>query len=186
MSDKNPPIKTLPSIKALLSRDLSKPHEIKFTVTENLEDGSIPDYDADILQGTKEADKYRGRSVSYEPPDIRSYTSLTVLPQLNGRPWDQFALNMIHSLRPSSIRVNIGGGGIANASRWRVTVALEEDDRTIREITQEVEVACVGAKHGHGLRKYEIGADPKPALFYCNPNGLKRLKLTRDGSAAAE
>jgi len=144
------------------------------------ENAKTPDYDADILEDTTEADTYRHRHHKhYEAPGQRGYTSHPVLQQLNGRPWDQFALNMVHTLRPSYIRVSIGGGGTLDAVRWRVTVALEEDDRTIKEITQEVEVGCVGAKHGHGLYKYEIGESPRPAMGYYNPKGLERLKIKR-------
>ncbi len=38
----------------------------------------------------------------------RGYTSIGVLPELNGRPWDEIALGLVHALRPSSIRVTTG------------------------------------------------------------------------------
>lgn len=159
----------------------AKHRKLLFSVFEisHVEDAKTPDYDASILEATDAADKYRHRHhVEYEKPSTISYTSLDVLQQLWGRPWDQFALNMTHALRPSYIRVvGRAEGMTADARRWRVSVHLAEDDRTIEKITQEVEVGCVGAKHGHGLYKYEIGEDPKPTRGYYNLLGLKRLKI---------
>lgn len=146
---------------------------------EILEDGSVPDYDAKVLQATEAADKYRTHHVvHYEDPDEISYDSIEVLGFLVGRPWDQFALNYVHSVRPSGIRViRPMGTETCDAQTWRVTVYLADDDRTTREIRQEVGVGCVGAKHGHGLRRYRIGESPEPVLCYSNLRGIKKLEI---------
>lgn len=163
----------------VLPADDPKARKIGFMVYESLEDGSQPDYDADVLGGTEEADKYRTHHVvSYKNPERLGWTVLEVLRELWGRPWDQYALNLVHSLRPTGIRVT-NSGMTLDAQTWRVTVYLEEDDRTIAKIDQEVEVGCLGAKHGHGLGKYSRGESPKPAMGYFNPRGMKRLMVDR-------
>lgn len=164
-----------------------KDRTIKFSVYGYIEDGSEPDYDAEVLESTEVADRYRSNHVvAYEEPDSTSSLCLDVLPDLWGEPWDQCALNFVHSLRPSGIRVNVGGGGTLDSQTWRVTVALEKDNRTIRSITQEVAVGCTGCKHGHGLRRYTIGESPEPVLGYYNPNGLERLEIYRGGPGAED
>jgi hypothetical protein len=171
------PVKTEVTV---LEADTSDRPKVGFMVYETIEDGSVPDYDADVLGSTEEADKYLSTwVVDYEPPDRRGYTVLPVLQGFWGKPWDQCALNHVHSLRPGGIRVTNSGIKL-DAQTWRVTVYLEDDDRTIRKIEQEVEVGCVGAKHGHGLSKYVRGETPTPALGYYNPRGLKRLEISLD------
>jgi len=144
------------------------------------QDAKTPDFDADVLGLTQYADAYRSTSGSkYEPPDRRGFTTLVVLPELTGRPWDQYALNIAHSLRPSSIRVlGLHDAPTGDMQPWRVTVYLDHhDDRTIKHIHQEVEVGCEGAKHGHGLWKYRCGQDPTPATGFMNTKGIKKLAL---------
>lgn len=142
-------------------------------------DDKTPDYDATILQATEKADWYRGRHlVEYQEPDDTTHLDFEVLPFLKGRPWDQFSLNYVHSLRPSCIRVSKDGLTL-DACPWRVTVTLEEDDRTIHQITQEVEVGCIGAQHGHGLSKYLAGQSPAPTNFIVNARALKKLEITK-------
>lgn len=160
-----------------LSAEPSDRPKVGFMVYETIEDGSVPDYDADVLESTEEADKYRSQHlVDYEPPKGHGFSVLPQLQELWGRPWNQYALNLVHSLRPSCIRVTNSGIKL-DARTWRVTVYLEDDDRTIRRIEQEVQVGCVGAKHGHGLSKYGRGESPRPALGFFNPKGLKRLQI---------
>lgn len=86
----------------------------------------------------------------FEPYNVRGYTVLEVLPMLKGRPWDDFALGVVHSLRPSHLRV-VQGGIQLDAQTWRVTVWLNKDGQTIKRIDQEVEV---GLPDG-----YENGGD---------------------------
>jgi len=168
-------------IKVTVSEIKTDPNRrpITWTVTENIEDGSVPDFDAKVLEATEEADKYRTRHVvHYEEPDQISFDCLEVLPFLVGRPWDQFALNYVNSVRPSGIRViTPNGSETLDAQPWRVTVYLGNDYRTITRIKQEVEVGCVGAKHGHGLSRYMHGESPVPVLGIYNAEGLRKLEL---------
>ena len=87
--------------------------------------------------------------VKYEEPKSISYTSIECLTFLKGKEWNQGALNYIHALRPSSIRVTDGGMKM-DARCWRVTV-LVTDDNKIKEITQEVEVGCIGFDNGYDM-----------------------------------
>lgn len=80
----------------------------------------------------------------------RSYTSVEVLEFLRGQPWDDIALNWVHSLRPSMIRV-VTGAETSDAKTWRVTVCVDESN-IIRSIRQEVEVRIEGCEHGHDLQ----------------------------------
>jgi len=145
--------------------------------------GATPDYDAKALEATDYADSYRsGSRIPYSEPPCYGWTCLDVLPNLVGRPWDQFALNMLRSVRPSGIRV-VGYSQCmtADSAPWRVTVRLDKDNRTISKVEQEVEVGTVGAQHGHGLYKYEHGQDPTPQTCFVNTRGLKKLKLDPEG-----
>lgn len=170
-----------PEIKIVVAKVKADPRKINFSFREvdPVEDAKTPDYDAKVLEATTEADKYRSHhKVKYEQPASHGFNSLNVLQPLWSRPWDQYALNMVGSLRPSYIRVvGQGQGFTLDACSWRVTVHLEEDDRTIREITQEVEVGLVGAKHGHGFSKYEQGDDPKPCVAFGNIRGIKKINI---------
>lgn len=68
------------------------------------------------------------------------FTSLDVLPELNGKVWNDYALGLVHSLRPSSIRVTDSETKL-DARTWRVTVYINnKTDRIIERIRQEVEV----------------------------------------------
>lgn len=127
---------------------------------------------------TDEADKYRPGAPYIEPAE-QGGISIPVLEFLNGRPWDNAALNVVHSLRPSSIRTSIGGGGDANSYPWRVTVSLKEDNCTIERITQEVEVGLTGCRYGADVLSYIEDREPivgSGAVF--NSRGLKNLKTT--------
>lgn len=87
----------------------------------------------------KPEDYYSTHLVEYGKPDCTGYLSIDVLPFLKGKPWDSVALAYVHSLRPSSIRVTTGLIKL-DARSWRVTIYVEEDNITIRNIEQEVEV----------------------------------------------
>lgn len=78
------------------------------------------------------------------------FAFLPVLDYLVGQPWSLMALNLVASLRPSAVRVVKASTVTLDARGWRVTVMLEEDDRTIRSIHQEVSVGLVGTD-GQGI-----------------------------------
>lgn len=80
----------------------------------------------------------------YECPEFISWTCLPVLPFLIGRKWDQTALNYVHSLEPSYIRV-VTEGIALDARERRVTVHVDRNG-IILGIQQEVAVGCVGYK----------------------------------------
>lgn len=63
-----------------------------------------------------------------------------VLPKLKGKPWNEYALRQIASLRPSALRVTKEGTKL-DAMPWRVTVYLDDSNK-IKEIIQEVRVGA--------------------------------------------
>lgn len=80
----------------------------------------------------------------------QGYCVVRALEFLKGEIWGDMALNFVHALRPSEIRVT-GGGGTCDARPWRVTVAVDERMR-IKYIEQEVNVGLYGGyQHGHAL-----------------------------------
>jgi hypothetical protein len=82
--------------------------------------------------------------------DRRGYMSIRVLECLNGKPLDEYAMALIHALRPSSVRVSHGGWTNSDARTWRVTVY--QRDGLIDGIEQEVEVGLPdGCPHGSAL-----------------------------------
>lgn len=111
------------------------------------------------LADTAEADTYRVyHHKVYEAPDHRGYTCIDVLPELTGKPWDAAALNLMQALRPSAIRVvSRSGAYTLDAHTWRVSVFLSEDDKTIRRISQEVEVGLRGCRYGGDVSDYLEG-----------------------------
>lgn len=131
-----------------------------------------------------EANKYRhGQGVRYEPPTgSRCWASVEVLPLLKGRPWNNLALAAVHALRPSYVRVRgPNEGATCDCITWRVTVLLEQDDRTIRKITQEVEVSGLGLKTGQDFLA-KLAGEPLPPPsddphVYVNGEALKRLDV---------
>ena len=89
---------------------------------------------------------YRGSlGREYVRPSRSHGGSIKVLPELIGRPWDQSALNLIHGLRPSAIRVTEGVRKL-NSEKWRVTVIVTPEN-VIKGITQEVDIAIVDERH---------------------------------------
>jgi hypothetical protein len=101
------------------------------------------------------ADRYRceqGQRLE-ETGDGCGHLVLPVLPFLCGREWDNAALNVVRSLRPSSIRVTLGAV-TADECLWRVTVWLEPNNRTIKEILQEVEVGLIGCRYASDVATY--------------------------------
>ena len=88
-------------------------------------------------------------NIKYVAPNRMGYTSVEHLHFLKGEPFDDRALDFIHALRPSLIRV-IKDFENSDACCWRVTVYVDYLGN-IRKITQEVEVGLRTAKNGHEL-----------------------------------
>ena len=98
---------------------------------------------------TNESTKYyTTHKRDYDAPDRRAFMSVNALPDLVGAPWNDHALGIVHSLRPSSIRVTYGEE-TCDARLWRVTVHVDRND-IITRITQEVAVVPHG-EHQNGL-----------------------------------
>jgi hypothetical protein len=85
----------------------------------------------------------RYRQVDFEAfarHEGHGYTSLDVLPEALGLPFDDLVVALLWSLRPSTLAVlGPGDGQITNAVPWRVTVRLDEDGR-VANVSQEVAV----------------------------------------------
>lgn len=90
-------------------------------------------------------DYYCGQGKDYENSKLiaTGWALIRVLPELTGLPWDEFALNYVHVLRPSKIRVSGGKsksrGFTCDAHTWRVSIVLDDND-IIKYIDQEVEI----------------------------------------------
>ena len=126
-----------------------------------IDDGGLLKVDQAVLYDTVTADAYRSHhGVDYVKPERVGFTVIPVLQFLWGRAWDQLALNYVHALRPSMIRVVEDGTPVtADAHQWRVTVYLHiADHRTIRSIQQSVDVGLVGVECGWGLDHVLRGA----------------------------
>jgi hypothetical protein len=97
-------------------------------------------------------DYYRTHHLkNYILPDHIGFMALPVLSQLIGRKWDAVALGLVHSLRPSAVRVT-RDEETTDAVCWRVTVRVDGADR-VEEIYQEVEVGLPdGIKNGREMR----------------------------------
>ena len=107
-------------------------------------------------------DHHSKGAVTYEPPHLRSYCSIDVLPFLIGRKWDGRALAFVHCLRPSYIRVT-SGEETSDAKCWRVTVHVDAND-IIRSIDQEVQVGLAHDwQHGHDANQWARSANPHEA-----------------------
>ena len=129
-----------------------------------MEYGAIGKLDEKLFQATDIADQYRSsHGVELKRVNDIGFTCIPVLAFLNGKPWDNMALNYVHALRPNYIRVVEHHGGItADAYSWRVTVWLQPDNRTIGRIEQEVEVGLIGCRFGDDLIDDRPGARRPP------------------------
>lgn len=100
--------------------------------------------DADTLLGNI------GKTFPFEGYNHRGFLVRKVLPELVGKTFDEYALGLIHSLRPSFIRV-CKGSHTLDAVTWRVTVFIDDNNR-IKEVVQEVEVGLPeNCQHGSSL-----------------------------------
>jgi len=121
------------------------------------------------------ASNYRGRpngcndGNAFKPFNNIGFTSIEVLEFLKNKPWDDVALGFVHALRPEIIRViQYNGGTQLDARTWRVTVYLNKDNKTIQEITQEVQVGLPkGCAHGWALEEaLECGLDSEQVKWH--------------------
>lgn len=97
----------------------------------------------------------------HRPASI-GWIAVPVLPQLIGRPLDDLARGLIHSLRPDRIRVSTDGWVTCDAWLWRVTVYTDGVSGPITSVEQEVEVGLPpGIEHGHAFQVAFDKAAPK-------------------------
>jgi hypothetical protein len=126
------------------------------------------DREADVaaMNATDEADRYLDNwGVTAVIPGDQSLVWLQVpmLQFLWGRPWNNMALNYVMGLRPTTIRVS-SGTITCDASTWRVTVMLEKDQRTIKNIHQAVHTMGIGCRYGADLKLHREEFRDKPVL----------------------
>lgn len=102
------------------------------------------------LSGRQDPERYRSSSgIGYVPPLDIGYAVIPMLEFLKGLPWNELALNYVHALQPSRLRVT-NGCTTTDASPGRVTVYVN-DDGVIENIEQEVSVGLRGAKGPYDL-----------------------------------
>ena len=79
------------------------------------------------------------------------YTSVKVLPELIGKPWNEITMCYVLSLDPSAIRVSTGMVTLDSVT-GRITVIVDEND-TITDISKEVRIPCSNRWNGGILRQ---------------------------------
>ena len=116
---------------------------------------------------TERADAYLNdgfggaHGLNYEYKGIIGNDIITILEFLNGRSWDDRALSYIHAVHPSMVRViKYGCGEKLDSVSDRVTVYLDKDNRTIKKIKQEVQVALPWVSVKEFKKQFEnLGVD---------------------------
>lgn len=129
------------------------------------------------MQNPEEFRDHCGKEYLPDEVDCTGWTSIKVLSFLIGKKWDIIALAYAHALKPSYIRVTEGMETL-DARVGRVTVLVNEDN-TILEIEQEVEVALPeGVEGGDALDDaLRHGLDSEQVKWYeldgtCVMNGI--------------
>lgn len=146
------------------------PKKSKLLDDWTIEEGSSPAINSTTLSAK---DYFSSHMVEFKPFHSTSSLSLDILPILIGKKWDDLALGIVHSVRPSSIRVVKNGFIKLDIRTWRVTIFLDEND-CIERITQECTVGLPdGVEHGRHLRLSLMAGEITPSegdsFWYC-PN----------------
>ncbi len=177
-----PTSKTTQTAKILSDLIPVTPNEkfVGWTVNFSNENG-IDGYDGSYLAASDQADQFWSKGGKALPDlDKQGSTTIRVLPELIGKPWNNGALNLVYGLRPSSVRVT-HGEVYCDAHNWRVTIVVDEKTGTIAEITQEVVIGLAGCRFGHDMTTFMRGLEPHPLVNGClnfyNVRGLKKLDL---------
>jgi len=148
----------------------------EISTSNNVFDHSQRAYDVD------EADKFFDhQGVAIPKKHDTVWTTVPILEQMWGKPWNNLALSMVSGFRPSRIRVTTGVV-TCDAMTDRITVWLEKDGRTIRSIDQEVACWAIGVKSGQDLSCKAKGT-PLPApsdepMVYVNKDAIDKIKFT--------
>jgi hypothetical protein len=118
------------------------------------------------------------------------FTSVDILPNLIGKPWNDVALGYVHGMNPTHIRVIDGRGEQLDAQTGRVTIHLNSKTKLIESIDQEIRVGLPeGIPHGQGLHTaLEKGIDSEQVKWevmdcemVCSGFG-QYYKLMKDGT----
>jgi len=146
----------------------------EWSIIERSCDYVPPPYDETLDKRTDEANIYYSKHrVEYKEPSRQSGNCFPVLEFLKGRQWDNFALGIVHSLRPSCIRVTYGEV-TCDSCHWRVTVYVDDDSK-IKRIEQEVVVGLYGCRNGSDIDCILKGKKPPEGDQGCiiNTNAIK-------------
>lgn len=110
------------------------------------------------LAGTDDCQPYLEayNGLPFQRAGSGGFSTMTVLPQLTGQPFDHLALAWIHALRPSSLRVSRDGCVCTDARCNRVTVFLDTQGK-IERIEQEVEVGYGCGADINGATRRRLG-----------------------------
>lgn len=76
-----------------------------------------------------------------------SWTTVQVLPELIGLPWNDLTMCYVLSLEPTAIRVSTGMV-TCDGCTGRITVYVDDDDN-ITQIDKEVRIPCLSGANGH-------------------------------------
>lgn len=139
-------------------------------------DGHLKEYlhrnHPDRLKETNIIDQYRSHhAVIFKPEITQGWTSIEILSEFKGKKLDNSLVNALVPYRPSAVRIT-NGAVTLDAYTWRVTVLLEDDDETIRHISQEVQIG----KHGVGPHKDVSKNKPNP-ICVINDYAISKIKV---------
>jgi hypothetical protein len=117
-------------------------------------------------------DYQHNQGLEVEPLRAVAFTEIPVLTFLVGRQWNEDALNVVHALRPSWLRVVPPGMPTTDDGKpWRVTVHLDEAGN-IASIDQEVTVGAVGRQNGSDVSAYIESNAPPAAPTGAGPRAV--------------
>lgn len=86
-----------------------------------------------------------------QPESSFSWTSVQVLTELIGLPWNDLTMCYVLSLEPTAIRVSTGLITLDGCT-GRITVMVDDDD-LITDITKEVRIPCLPGMDAYDMRK---------------------------------
>jgi hypothetical protein len=86
-----------------------------------------------------------------EKESCYSWTSVGVLPELIGKPWNEITMCYVLSLEPKAIRVSTGMVTL-DSRTGRITVIVN-DSNIIQEISKEVQIPVPDDMFGSDLRQ---------------------------------
>jgi len=119
----------------------------------------------DKLLAKDDIEKYEGaQGEHYEnPSNSTGYTSIDVLEDLWGMPYNNLILAYVHALRPSKVRVSYGEQTLDSCC-WRVSIVLEdkEGETFVHSIRQEVAIAYSSGADVGTVKNCVYNDEPPP------------------------